>query len=340
MNRDWLLVETLGTEPVVVAQGRQMKNLVPISTFLRRNPNLAAIQTAITETVATAKSLASITPRTNRVIRTEPVIMSDGRIHGVQVWSGPAEAEPPERPVPGPLKWDMTTGVATDTAESLTNAGMDPAVEATHGRAFAEDLPSRVLNRDEATVLALAIDAAPDRTYCTTWEYTDDQGVLRRVGFVARTAMETVEDGTEHIIARAMNLQGDPDAAGAPTDHLAQRILNGLSQPGMYRALLDLKNWNLLKWLDEPCPYYDWRATAQFHPDDQPKLDGMTQDFESGAASRVLRLPGNDGGWVPMHVTINRIELDKGVKAGLLTLRLPTDDELADSGLAGAGGAR
>jgi hypothetical protein len=74
----------------------------------------------------------------------------------------------------------MTTGVATDTAESLTNAGMDPAVEATHGRAFAEDLPSRVLNRDEATVLALAIDAAPDRTYCTTWEYTDDQGVRSR----------------------------------------------------------------------------------------------------------------------------------------------------------------
>jgi hypothetical protein len=98
MNRDWLLVETLGTEPVVVAQGRQMKNLVPISTFLRRNPNLAAIQTAITETVATAKSLASITAnqpgdphRAGHHVR---------RAHSrVQVWSGPAEAEPPERPV-------------------------------------------------------------------------------------------------------------------------------------------------------------------------------------------------------------------------------------------------
>ena len=143
MNHDWLLVETLGNEPVVVAQGRQMKNLVPIGTFLRRNPNLAAIRTAITETVMNGKSLASITPRTNRVIRTEPIIMSDGRIHGVHVWSGPAGAEPPERPIPGPLKWDMTTGVATDTPESLLNSGMDPTVEATHGRAFAEDLPSR-----------------------------------------------------------------------------------------------------------------------------------------------------------------------------------------------------
>ena len=68
--------------------------------------------------------------------------------------------------------------------------------------------PAADLNRDEAKVLALAIDPAPDRTYCTTWDFTDKQGNFRRVGFVARTAMETVEDGTEHLIARAMNLVG------------------------------------------------------------------------------------------------------------------------------------
>ncbi len=144
-------METLGTEPVVVAQGRQMKNLVPLAIYLRRNPHLAAIQTAIAETVATGNSLASITPpKSDRVIRTEPVQMSDGRMHGVHVWIGPADAEPPERPIPGPLKWDMTLGIATDTVESLVNAGMDPTKEPTHGRAFAEDLPSRSFNRDEA----------------------------------------------------------------------------------------------------------------------------------------------------------------------------------------------
>ncbi len=152
----------------------------------------------------------------------------------------------------------------------------------------------------------------PDRTYCTTWDYTDKQGNFRRVGFVARTAMEAVEDGTEHLIGRAMNLAGDLDESAVPPDHLAQRILNGLSQPGVHRALVDLKNWNLLKWLDEPCPYYDWRAARQFHPDDQPKLAAMTEEFESGATTQVLRLPGNDGGWVPMHVTVNRVELDSG----------------------------
>jgi hypothetical protein len=47
MTQDWLLVETLGAEPAVVAQGSQTKNLVPISAYLRRNPHLMAIQSAI-----------------------------------------------------------------------------------------------------------------------------------------------------------------------------------------------------------------------------------------------------------------------------------------------------
>jgi hypothetical protein len=337
MTPDWLLVETLGTEPVVVAQGRQMKNLVPLAIYLRRNPHLAAIQTAIAETVATGNSLASITPKSDRVIRTEPVQMSDGRMHGVHVWIGPANAQPPERPIPGPLKWDMTLGIATDTVESLVNAGMDPTQEPTHGRAFAEDLPARSFNRDEAKVLALAIDAAPGRTYCTTWTFTDSDGAAIRAGFVARTATEMVEDATEHLIARAMNLRCDLDEDSVPPDHLAQRILDGLSQPGVHRALVDLGTWTLLKWLDDPCPHYDWRQSVQFHPDERDELIPMAEEFQTGSTSRVLRLPGVDGGWVPMHVTVNRVEVDKGIFAGLITLRLPTAAELAAARLTSEG---
>ena len=73
-----MLVETLGSEPAVVAEGAHTKNLVPISTFLRRNPHLMAIQTAIGETVRAGKGLSSITPKHDRVIRTEVVQMSDG----------------------------------------------------------------------------------------------------------------------------------------------------------------------------------------------------------------------------------------------------------------------
>ena len=148
MSHDWLLVETLGSEPVVVADGRQTKNLIPISVFLRRSPDLMAIQTAISEAVRAGEAMSTITPRNDRVIRTEPVVMSDGRVHGVHVWIGPLDMEPPERLIPGPLKWDLTAGVATDTPESIYNSGRDPSTEATHGRTFAEDLPMRALNAE------------------------------------------------------------------------------------------------------------------------------------------------------------------------------------------------
>ncbi len=334
MTQDWLLVETLGDQPVVVAQGRQMKNFVPLTVFLRRNPNLAAIQTAIAETVSTGDGLASITPKNKRVIRTEPVKMSDGHIHAVHVWYGPPDEEPAERPIPGPLVWDFTTGEAAGTVEYLTNAGMDPSAEAITGRAFVEDIPSRSLNPDEAKVLAMTIDAAPDRTYCSSWDFTDKQGQFRRVGFVARTLLETVEDGSEHLVARAMNLVEEIHDSTQPPDQLAERIIEGLAQPGVYRLMVDLNNWTLLKWIDDPCPYFNWRSQPQIHPEDREHFSGrMSQELETGATSGVLRVPGNEGGWVPLHVTVSKVVLDEGIYGGLVTLRLPTASELADVGL-------
>ncbi len=337
MSHDWLLVETLGDEPAVVAQGRQLKNLVPITTFLRRSPYLSAVRTAIAETLQTGQSLTSITPKNDRVIRTEPVLMSDGRMHGVHVWTGPAGEEPPERPTPGPLKWDLTRGVVTDTPESLANSGKNPEIEATYGRAFAEDLPSRQLNPNETKVLTMAVKAEPGQKLSSTWDLHDWQGTPIRIGFVARSAIEPGSDGRDHLVARAMNWRAEVKGPVVTADDLAQRILNGLAQAGVHRALVDLNNWTLLKWLDEPCAFYDWRRDdadrPRVHPDDQHVLTSMTKEFANGSASHVLRLPGHDTDWVPVHVTINRIELEPDTFAGLISLRLPTDDELANAGL-------
>jgi triple sensor domain protein len=341
MTHDWLLVETLGGEPAVVAQGRQLKNLVPITTFLRRSPYLAAVRTAIAESVQTGQSLTSITTKRDRVIRTEPVVMSDGHIHGVHVWTGPADVEPSERPTPGPLKWDLTLGVATDTRESLANSGKDPDVEVTFGRAFAEDLPARELNPNETKVLAMAVKAKPDQTLCSTWDLTDWQGNPIRIGFVARTTLEAGPGSRDHLVARAMNWRAELKGPVVSTDDLAQRILHGLAQAGVHRALVDLKSWNLLKWLDEPCTFYDWRGEAgrpKVHPDDEHLMSSMTEEFADGATNRVLRMRGHDVDWVPVHVTVNRVELEPDTYAGLVSLRLPTDEEVAAAGLAKAPG--
>lgn len=334
MAHDWLLVETLGAEPAVVAQGYATKNLVPISAFLRRNPNLMALQTAIGESVSAGHALSSITPKHDRVIRTEVVQMTDGRIHGVHVWIGPLDAEPPERVIPGPLKWDLTHGIATDTPESLYNSGLDPATEATHGRAFAEDLPTRAINPSEADVLAVAIKPEPGRSFCSTWDVLDHADNPITVGFVARVMLETDDSGRDRLICRAMNWRSARSENTVTPVDLGQRILHGLAQPGVHRCLVDLRTWSLLKWLDDPCPFYDWRAhvgeAASVHPDDAPELASMTTDFQSTAvANRVLRLRAHDGGWTPIHVTLHRVEIDDGVVAGMLSLRLPTDAELA-----------
>lgn len=338
MGHDWLLVETLGGEPAVVAHGHQLENLVPITDFLRRRPHLAAIQTAIGESVRTGQSLASITPRNDRVIRTEPVVMSDDRVHGVHVWIGPADVEPPERPIPGALKWDLTLGVATDTRESLANSGKDPDAEATQGRAFAEELPTREFSPNENKVLALAIRAEAGQSLCISWDVTDYLGDVIRVGFVVRTAREAGPNGREHLVARGMNWRLPFDGAVQQPDFLAQQVLHGLAQPGVYRAMIDLTDWRLLKWLDDPCPFFDWRGpgdTQRVHPDDVALIDRMTSDFTQPPVAGVLRLRQPDGSWRPVHVTVNRLELEEDTYAGLLALRLPTEAELADAGLDG-----
>ncbi len=337
MNHDWLLVETLGSEPAVVAQGRKTKNLVPISVFLRRNPHLMAIQTAIGETVRGGQGLSSITPKNDRVIRTEVVQMTDGRIHGVHAWIGPPDMEPPDRPLPGPLVWDLSNGIAIGTAESLSNTGFDPDKSATNGRTLAEDLPRRDLNPSEARVLSMAIKREPGETFCSTWEMADYRGEPITVGFVARSLQESEDDGTTRMVLRAMNWRADREN---PSDHnqLAQRILDGLAQPGVHRALVDLSNWTLLKWLDDPVPFFDWRISMAgehvVHPADRPQMARMADEFSRGAAAGVLRMVANGGGWTPVHVTVNRVELDEDVYAGLATLRQPTADELATADLA------
>ena len=39
----------------------------------------------------------------------------------------------------------------------------------------------------------------------------------------------------------------------------------------------------------------------------------------------------NDGGWTPVHVTVNRVELEDDVYAGLATLRRATPEELTSA---------
>ena len=145
--------------------------------------------------------------------------------------------------------------------------------------------------------------------------------------------MEAQDEGGERLICRAMNWRSVREGPTVPHDYLAQRILDGLAQPGVYRSLVDLNNWTLLKWLDEPVPFFDWRASMSgehtVHPDDHPQMSKMATEFATGTASGVLRMAAIGGGWTPVHVTVNRVEIEDNIYAGLATLREPTAAEVA-----------
>jgi hypothetical protein len=197
----------------------------------------------------------------------------------------------------------------------------------THGRAFAEDLPKRDLNPSEAQVLSMTITREPGQSLCNSWDVTDYRGEPITIGFVARVLAEEQDDGSERLVLRAMNWRGENEGQSDRHDFLAQRILQGLAEPGAYRVLLDLTHWTLLKWLDEPVPFFDWRTSLagdhKVHPDDRAQMARMAEEFAAGSTSGTLRMVANDGGWTPVNVTVNRVELDDGVFAGLATLRQP-----------------
>ena len=76
----------------------------------------------------------------------------------------------------------------------------------------------------------------------------------------------------------------------------------------------------------------------QLHPEDLGEIAGrMRDELKSGTTSAVLRLPGNDSDWIQLHVTISRVELDEGITGGLVSVRLPTADELGAASWAEAG---
>jgi hypothetical protein len=92
-----------------------------------------------------------------------------------------------------------------------------------------------------------------------------------------------------------------------------------------------------LKWLDDPVPFFDWRASMTgehaVHPADRRRMAAMADEFvPTGAAAGVLRMMAKGGGWTPVHVTVNRVQLEKDVFAGLAALRLATDAETAAAG--------
>ena len=184
----------------------------------------------------------------------------------------------------------------------------------------------------------MVIKPEPGQTFCTTWDVTDHRGEPISVGFVARAVLESQDDGSERLICRAMNWRSEREGPAIAPDHLAQRILDGLAQPGVHRALVDLNNWTLLKWLDDPCPFYDWRASRGGRSRRSSRRYGP-HGCDDGRVLRRADLAGVAVAGERRGLHAGPCDDQSGRArgghiAGLVSLRLPTEAELATAAFA------
>ncbi|CPY61531.1 Uncharacterised protein [Mycobacteroides abscessus] len=103
MSRDWMLLETLGDEPTVIAIGSQARNLAPLESVLRRNRHRPLIEAAIADCRRTGEVTAAFTPARDRVVHVHPISMDKANIHGVQSGSARPTSTRRHAPWPGPV---------------------------------------------------------------------------------------------------------------------------------------------------------------------------------------------------------------------------------------------
>lgn len=267
MAQDWLLIETLGADPTVVAVGRQAKKMVALPAILGRNRHFAMINDAIQGSISAKTDGRFPVPGSDRIVHTHPLVMTTGEVHGTQLWIGSEGAEPPERPIAGAWAWNLGTLTVNLNAEALIVNGITDR-EPGEGGNIAESFQFIEPNPDEADALAKLVQGQPGASHCSTWVGKGHDQQLRRVHFSARIFEEP---GTGHRLVRGLNINTGPDTPVTPEQRpiiLEQKLLAATAEPGTYRALINLRNLALLKWVGDPMPDIDW----EFDPENKPKL--------------------------------------------------------------------
>lgn len=324
MAQDWLLIETLGAEPTVVAVGRQPKKMVPLPVILHRNRYLPAIVEAINRTVAEKRPVTEPISGADRVIITHPLVLPTGETHGLHLWFGSTSETPPDRPIAGTWAWNIATGGTTLDEGCLHVNGITQG-QPGEVQNIAESFQYIEPNPDEADALAKLVTSQPGEYHCATWDGKGDDGLARRVHFCARIC---TDPGSSQNIVRGLNINVGSPGPAKPEQRpiiLAQQLLAAVAEPGTHRALVDLRNFTLLKWVDEPMPNLAWQhdpsGESRIHPDDLQKAKDMARGLRYGRTEDTLRLRSVDGGWILVRATANLALLDERTTAALVTLR-------------------
>ncbi|HET7477078.1 MAG TPA: GAF domain-containing protein [Dermatophilaceae bacterium] len=330
MSDRWLLIETFGgaKPPSVIGVGSTPKRMVPLRTILGRGRSLQAVEAAVAKAVATGTPDTLLNSDGQRRIVAQPLLSYRGDVHGAWVWVGRADQTPPERGLAGAWHFNLSTDTIGGSDDLLDLYGVAPADRQTQ-RATAEAFTRLVPNTDDAAALALLIRSRPGDEHQAVWAIRRDDGKMR-AGHLSCRAVQETRDGTTDVVLRGITQDIGP-AEATPTAPrpvvLEQRVLASEARPGEHRALFNLKNMRILRWIDDPLPDLHWTLdpahpdSRWIHPEDQQAARHLSDSLRTGRTIGRLRLAAEGGDWLTVDVVANIVLLDQHTTAGLLTLR-------------------
>lgn len=342
MAAEWLLVETFGghrREPTVMAVGSNPRNMVPLRSVLGRSPFLSDVLTLIARVVETGKQAEAAATTGKRRILGHPLCTYGGRVHGVYVWVGRLDEDPPQRDPAGAWHINLSRHVSSRSDDLLRLYGTSPENwRNEHDLAELFAYGRLQTNSDESKALAMLVKATAGTEHQATWTVKRDDGVRRAAHFACRCVEVPNDNGKVELIVRGIThdigLAESVPAAPPPTPVLlAQQVLAAEATPGRWRAIVDLRTMRLLRWLDDPLPGAAWKLDSPHRPAihrrDLRTAATMSNELaSSGRARGMLRLRAEDGGWTQVIVTAALMLLDQHTTAALVTLTLPGTDQV------------
>ncbi|MET7771419.1 GAF domain-containing protein [Nocardia sp. NPDC005366] len=308
------MIECIQAEPTVMAIGRRPAHLVPLKRALR-GPALRVARRLTMQVRASGHCWEERSRERDEHLVAEPVCNLAGRVHGVRIWTGAYDQEPPPAPRSGCFDWNLeaTTVLLTDEIYDMhAVAAQARRPEITRMQAMRWLIHAE----DEGTALALAAESDERTVHYATWQILRDDSVPRDMHFAARGARV---DGHRFVHGLMLDIsEGRDIPAPPPPLTFAQAVMHAeLCEPGIYHASVDLATLTPHRWLGPPMPGIAWELGDDpdrgpgLHPDDLPAARQLARDLNKGPVTGIVRLRNTQGGWTSVHLKAKRMLLTR-----------------------------
>ncbi|WP_068020820.1 GAF domain-containing protein [Nocardia mexicana] len=303
-GNDWLLVETLGSEPTVVADGRRAREWTSVSRSRRTvGPKAADLMTTLVDRLRHGSDPEVRIAADGLCGVVLPVRCAFGSVHGVQLWVGESGDRPPPRPAVAAWDWMSETELAHH------GPGLEELV---FGRApqdvRAVRTPPEVFGRMvrfDGRMEYMAIVAGTDPTGFWQGEadFRGDDGRVRVIRMVVR-----VHRGEKHV-TRALVYEATDTSSQPAADLAMTRAVARAAGVGV--GFVELVMGLVYEWTNEPPPPLQRWLTErpQLHPDDVAAYREACREVSSAGRIRELvyriRFSGTD--WIAVQAELSRL---------------------------------